>query len=211
MNGERESATIGIQNENGEIGQQVVYNDEYVHNFLGLTFEQAPAWLTIDNQNYIINQLSSQESINHAIMVDANEMIDGNYLTYIHIESNATGPITIPVSVQVGYQFDIGDVNYDGEINVQDVVVLLNFILGFDNPSQQQFVNGDMNSDGILNILDVIRVVNDILGNGRISDFGDNTFGMVTFKQNNNDLILSIFESLISFKYATLYSLGIRV
>ena len=34
----------------------------------------------IDNQNYIINQLSSQESINHTIIVDANEMIDGNYI-----------------------------------------------------------------------------------------------------------------------------------
>ncbi len=89
---------------------------------------------------------------------------------------------------------DPGDTNLDGTVNVQDVVVLLNFILGFDNPSQQQFVNGDMNSDGILNILDVIRVVNDILGNGRINDFGDNTFGMVTFKQDNNDLILSIYS-----------------
>ena len=159
MNGERESATIGIQNENGQVGQQVVYNDSYIHNFLGLTFEQAPYWLTIDNQNYIINQLSSQESINHSIGVDANEMLDGNYLTYIHIESNATGPITIPVSVQVGYQFDIGDVNYDGEINVQDVVVLINIILNNSPPN----LEADINQDGQINVLDTVLLIDLIL------------------------------------------------
>ena len=57
-----------------------------------------------------------------------------------------------------------GDTNLDDSVNVQDIVVLLNFILGFDEPSQQQFVNGDMNDDQVLNVLDVIRIVNNILG-----------------------------------------------
>ena len=57
-----------------------------------------------------------------------------------------------------------GDMNLDELINVQDIVIIISFILGFSEPTQQQFVNGDMDENGILNILDVIRIVNEILG-----------------------------------------------
>ena len=87
-----------------------------------------------------------------------------------------------------------GDTNLDGVVNVQDIVVLLNFILGFENPSQQQLANGDMNSDGILNVLDVIRIVNNILGTARIGNFDDDRFGIVNYTRANNDLILSIYS-----------------
>ena len=70
MSGERESATIGIQNSEGDIAQQVVYNDDYIHNFLRLSFAQAPNWISIDNENYINNQLDYQEFQNHVVQVD---------------------------------------------------------------------------------------------------------------------------------------------
>jgi hypothetical protein len=90
-----------------------------------------------------------------------------------------------------------GDTNLDGAVNVQDIVVLLNFILGFEIPSQQEFVNGDMNSDGLLNVLDVIRIVNNILGFSRIGNFdNDNNFGIVNYSKVNNDLILSIYSEM---------------
>ena len=89
-----------------------------------------------------------------------------------------------------------GDTNLDGVVNVQDIVVLLNFILGFENPSQQQLTNGDMNSDGILNVLDVIRIVNNILGTARIGNFDDDRFGIVNYTRANNDLILSIYSEI---------------
>ena len=87
-----------------------------------------------------------------------------------------------------------GDTNLDGAVNVQDIVVLLNFILDYDEPSQQEFVNGDMNSDGILNVLDVIRIVNHILGNGRVNSTNDNNFGIANFQNVDGDLILSIYS-----------------
>ena len=87
-----------------------------------------------------------------------------------------------------------GDTTLDGLINVQDIVVLLNFILGFDEPTQQQFVNGDMNSDGILNVLDVIRIVNDILGDGRVNHSDNNGVGSVDIQRLGDDLILSIYS-----------------
>tara|TARA_B110000014_G_C20115202_1_gene588770 strand:- start:592 stop:1743 length:1152 start_codon:yes stop_codon:yes gene_type:complete len=56
----------------------------------------------------------------------------------------------------------IGDINNDGLLNVQDIIFLVNFILGNQNPNQQEFSAADMNYDGILNILDVILMVEHI-------------------------------------------------
>ncbi len=159
ISGDRTSCTIGIQNEDGSIGQQIIYNDNYIHNFLGVSFEQSPNWFSIDNQNYLSNQLNYQESINHIIQVDGNQMDIGSYETYIHIESNATGAITIPVSVQIGYQADLGDINYDGTINVQDVVLLISMILNSYPPN----LEADINQDGEINVLDTVLLIDLIL------------------------------------------------
>ncbi len=51
-----------------------------------------------------------------------------------------------------------GDINGDTEINIQDVVLLINIILGsLENES------GDINGDGFVDILDVVKLVNTIL------------------------------------------------
>ena len=56
-----------------------------------------------------------------------------------------------------------GDANLDGELNVLDVVIMTNFILETDFPSETQFAVGDLNVDGIVNVLDVINLLNLIL------------------------------------------------
>ena len=56
-----------------------------------------------------------------------------------------------------------GDVNFDGQLNVTDVVLIINFILG-DEPTEEELLTGDMNQDGIINILDAISLVSQILG-----------------------------------------------
>ena len=57
-----------------------------------------------------------------------------------------------------------GDVNMDESIDVLDVVMLVNFVLGAVEPTSTQTQIGDFNDDGILNILDVISLVNQITG-----------------------------------------------
>ena len=56
-----------------------------------------------------------------------------------------------------------GDVNFDGYLNVQDIILVVNFVLG-QTPTEEEFITADINQDGILNILDVITVVGEILG-----------------------------------------------
>ena len=52
-----------------------------------------------------------------------------------------------------------GDLNSDGILNILDVVILVNIVLGGIEPNGA----GDLNGDGILNILDVVILVNNIL------------------------------------------------
>ena len=51
-----------------------------------------------------------------------------------------------------------GDVNYDGTLDILDLVALANLIL-----SNEYLSSGDMNQDGQLNILDIVSLVNIIL------------------------------------------------
>ena len=57
-----------------------------------------------------------------------------------------------------------GDVNFDGLLNISDVVLIVNYVLNTTNPTEEQQLTADMNQDGILNVLDVIQVVSEILG-----------------------------------------------
>jgi len=61
-------------------------------------------------------------------------------------------------------QFDLGDANLDGIINVLDIVIVVNYVLGVNELNNSQIQASDMNSDGTVNILDIISIVNIIIG-----------------------------------------------
>ena len=52
-----------------------------------------------------------------------------------------------------------GDINDDGSINILDVVLLVNFILGSDSPTDAESIASDLNGDSTINILDVQLVI----------------------------------------------------
>ena len=55
----------------------------------------------------------------------------------------------------------LGDLNWDGGINVLDVMLLAGWVL---NGDCDQFGNtGDLNGDGVYNVLDIVALVNIIL------------------------------------------------
>lgn len=59
-----------------------------------------------------------------------------------------------------------GDVNGDGTIDVVDVVMCVNIILGLYEPTPDQIWRADYNEDGEVDVLDVVLIVNVILEGG---------------------------------------------
>jgi len=57
-----------------------------------------------------------------------------------------------------------GDINNDDLVNILDIVIIVNFVLGSNNPSSVEFSASDLNDDGMLNILDIVTLTNLILG-----------------------------------------------
>ena len=82
-------------------------------------------------------------------------------------ESNANMDITVEFTRDFMYDFvcsaedsALGDLNEDSLVNVQDIIIMVNIILG-----DEYNENADLSGDGIINILDVIQLVNLILEN----------------------------------------------
>ena len=52
-----------------------------------------------------------------------------------------------------------GDINDDGLVNILDIIITINIILGLDETDEL----ADLNNDGLINILDIVLIVNIIL------------------------------------------------
>ena len=63
-------------------------------------------------------------------------------------------------SVGVGNPLLSGDVNNDSIVNIQDIIIMIGFILGSMSPDNNQLFSGDLNFDGIIDILDIVLIVN---------------------------------------------------
>jgi len=57
----------------------------------------------------------------------------------------------------------IGNVNFDSVVNILDVVLLVSFIMGTQEPTDEQEFEGDINGDGGINVLDIVHVVDRII------------------------------------------------
>ena len=147
-------ASVGIQ-KNSNVGSQVIFGADGLSNNFNVTFESAPEWLTtnpnqgtlLDNQNQTITITSESDDI------------DGTYSAFINITSNG-GSVSIPVIMDVNGSL-LGDTNGDTNINVLDVIIMVNMILG---EAEINLNTADMNSDGLVNVSDVVLLINSILG-----------------------------------------------
>ena len=67
--------------------------------------------------------------------------------------------------IRIDYDMLAGDVNFDEAVNILDIVLVANIVLGAIDPTPAQWNAANVNGDGIVNILDIIAIVNIILDN----------------------------------------------
>ena len=56
-----------------------------------------------------------------------------------------------------------GDINADGVLDILDIVMMINIIVGAYSPSTLESQSSDMNNDGAINVQDIVLLVNEIL------------------------------------------------
>ena len=57
----------------------------------------------------------------------------------------------------------LGDINSDGFIDILDIVLLVNIILGEFEPSENQLSAADLNQDSVIDVIDIVALVNIVL------------------------------------------------
>jgi hypothetical protein len=67
------------------------------------------------------------------------------------------------ITTRLPYSVLLGDVNADDELNVLDVLLIVNHILGINSLGGVEMYIADLNQDGILNIQDIILLISEIL------------------------------------------------
>ena len=88
------------------------------------------------------------------------------------------------------YYLAAGDVNEDETLNIQDLITMVNHILGSSTLTDCALEAADMNADGVVSILDLITLVNAILGNARSAQL--NGYAEIEYVSSGNDLIIQI-------------------
>jgi len=116
-----------------------------------------PNWLSVESAN---NWLAQGESESLDININSTELeINSDYSGQLIITSNTNSiPLIIPILLHTLGNSTLGDLNVDGVVNILDVILVVNLILG----GEFNFL-GDLNTDGTVNILDIVQMVNGIL------------------------------------------------
>ena len=118
---------------------------------LNYGFESSPTVMDIDNDN---DQDVILGSLQNLTVIDIKESSNQEqfYWNTYRGDNKRTGTYITSGGLN-------GDVNFDGELNIQDLVILINMIIG----NTETNFTGDMNSDGSVDVLDVVQLVNIIL------------------------------------------------
>jgi len=86
-----------------------------------------------------------------------------------------------------------GDLNEDEILNIQDIITMVNQILGSTSLEGCTLEAADMNIDGIINIQDLISLVNVILGSARSAQLDGKA--EVKYLTSGSDLVVQILSS----------------
>jgi len=165
MQGEVESATIGIKSPEGEYGLEVVYNAAFIQNNLSLIFNSSN-WVSLELLFGDSDQLLVGSSASYNVNVNTNGLESGEYNAFILNSTNASNNIDVlPVILNAQNSFILGDLNQDGTIDVLDAVRIISIIMGDYEPSSLDLLLGDLNVDSVINVQDVVLIVTIILSN----------------------------------------------
>lgn len=57
----------------------------------------------------------------------------------------------------------LGDINQDNTVDILDIILVVNIIIGIFDPTEEELIYSDLNTDGEIDVLDIIFIINLIL------------------------------------------------
>jgi hypothetical protein len=73
--------------------------------------------------------------------------------------------IEFPSGAVTPLNIDFGDINSDSLVNILDVIISVNYIIGYLDLNNDQVQNADINMDGVVDVVDVLMIVDLALDN----------------------------------------------
>ena len=139
---------------------QLIINDpnyEFVdyHIALGSSSDWSfPNWPSHLDHILVSDELFEELAYSQVETIKLDQYIDGGWNEYDYNISDHR-----PVFMQLAQNMILGDVSGDGSINILDVVMIVQIVIGNDEIVQ----SADFNSDGYINILDVVQLIQVII------------------------------------------------
>ena len=113
----------------------------------------------------------SEESVHIADLIfEVSDNVPSGLETFLNFTSTLVSDVNGNEILSYGEGANVlfglqGDANSDGFVNILDVVIIVNFAIYVEEPTDSQFWASDINGDGLINILDIVLIVNLILDN----------------------------------------------
>jgi len=117
--------------------------------------------ITINSSDDILlTEISLNSNENY---IDINSIDEGSQALIFNSSYDGTTSSQINFTIIENQSNLLGDLNYDGEINVVDVVILVDFVLLFSIPNADELILADINANGSIDIVDIVLLINTIL------------------------------------------------
>ena len=139
--------------EQGESGTVYDYLDFYIDN----DPQELMIGGTTDWAEYTVNLPAGEHTLRWVYEKDDAQSSgeDCAWVDRIYFPPGAIPPLNI----------DFGDLNFDSIVNVLDVIVTVNYIIGYIDLNNEQIQNADVNMDGSVDVFDILLIVDMALGN----------------------------------------------
>jgi hypothetical protein len=152
----------------GISGMPLVIEDQNFFNLFHDSWNAFPSFVLIDHAMTVRAKPWTLESNSNTSSCDGsnntiNGFSGGNTSNFIQQLLDECGDLCI----DGGCTASAGDVNEDEILNIQDLITMVNHILGSSFLADCALEAADMNMDAIVNIQDLITLVNAILGSSR--------------------------------------------
>jgi len=153
-------------------GEDDLLNDRYFRKNFNITDSESRDLkkfyipLNFDNDNDEITITPTLTDISHCVLTYTNSDGDDQEVKFHSSESptsvqipHRNGYVRPSLAISRGSQRLTGDVNDDGVVNIQDILALVQHIIGAQLLDGENLTAADVNNDGLVNIQDILALV----------------------------------------------------